>query len=184
MPVAEGEERCLACRRHPPDLDAALAAVTYGYPWSNIIRDYKFQNNTGWTRHLALLMRSAPWVELAIDRADWIVPMPLSIARLQERGFNQALLLCRALENSKTHQDVVLRTIHTSAQSSLHRRERLLALQGAFAVAPDKYAQIRGKHILVVDDVMTTGASLFGVARVLRAAGAGRITGLVFARTE
>jgi len=161
-----------------------LAAVSYGYPWATVIQEYKFQHYTGWANHFALLMRSAPWVELAIDRADWIIPMPLSTIRLQERGFNQALQLSRALDERKTYAGVVLRTIHSAPQSSLHRNERLLALKNAFAIDPKMYPQVRGKRIVIVDDVMTTGASMLGVARALRAAGAGHITGLVFSRTE
>jgi ComF family protein len=104
--------------------------------------------------------------------------------RLQERGFNQALLLARALESGKVRADVLLRVKETQAQSSLPRTERLLAVQGAYAVEPERVPSVQGKRIVLIDDVMTTGASLHAAASTLRRAGAAHITALVFARTE
>ena len=129
-------------------------------------------------------MRSAPWVEPALDNADVLVPLPLSTQRLQERGYNQALLLARALDPAKAASDVLLRILHTPPQSTLARKDRLHSLQHAFAVHPFNVAQVRGKRVVLVDDVMTTGASLHAASSVLRQAGACQITALVLARTE
>jgi ComF family protein len=175
---------CGACITHPPPLDTCLAALPYAYPWSGLIADFKFHQHPGWANQFALLMRSAPWVEPALDAADLVVPLPLSAQRLQERGYNQALLLARALEPAKVASDVLLRILHTAPQSTLARKERLHSLQHAFAIDPLRAAQLRGKRVVVLDDVMTTGASLHAAAYFLRQAGASHITALVLARTE
>jgi ComF family protein len=165
-------------------LDQALAAVAYDYPWSGLMGQFKFQEHTGWASSFALLMRNTPWVEPALEKADWLLPMPLSPLRLQERGFNQALLLARALEPAKVRADVLLRVKETAPQSSLSRKERLLGVRGAYAVESLRADSVQNKRIVLVDDVMTTGASLHTAAEVLRRHGAAHITALVFARTE
>jgi ComF family protein len=129
-------------------------------------------------------MRSAPWVEPALDDADLVLPMPLSRERLAERGFNQALVLARALAPYKADAGLLLRVRHTKAQSELDLKERLRNVQGAFAVEPLRHEDVRGMKIALVDDVMTSGASLFAAAQALRQAGAARVTGLVLARTD
>jgi predicted amidophosphoribosyltransferase len=110
--------------------------------------------------------------------------MPLSKARLRTRGFNQALVLARQLAPDKTDARLLLRIKDTPPQSSLKREERLDSLKDAFAVDPLLAVKIRGARLVLVDDVMTSGATLYAAARVLRAAGAAHITGLVIARTE
>jgi len=170
--------------RHPPPLDACLAACAYVWPWPGHIGEFKFQGQAGWAAPFATLMRSAPWVEPALERCDLLLPMPLSRARLRERGFNQALELARRLAPRKTDPALLLRTRDTPAQSGLTRAERLRNLRGAFAVEPLRAAELRDRRIVLVDDVMTSGASLFAAAQVLRHAGAAHVAGLVLARTD
>lgn len=184
LPVPVGIRHCGACVKQPPPLDACLAAVSYAYPWSDLIVGYKFHQQPGRAAALALLLRSAPWVEPALDAADVLIPMPLSRQRLQTRGYNQALTLARQLAPTKTKPQLLLRIKDTPPQSALKRSERLHSVQDAFAVEPLQLAQIKGARVVLVDDVMTTGASLFAAAQALRAAGAVHITGLVIARTE
>jgi ComF family protein len=184
LPVLAGMYQCGACISQPPPIDQALAAVPYDYPWSGLMTQFKFQEHTGWARSFAVLMRSAPWVEPALDAADWLLPMPLSAARLQLRGFNQALLLARALEPAKVDAGVLLRVKETPPQSSLTRQQRLAGVRGAYALEPLRVAEAHNKRVVLVDDVMTTGASLHAAATVVRQAGATHITALVFARTE
>jgi len=158
--------------------------VSYAFPWSDLIVGYKFHNHPGRASAFAVLLRSTPWVEPALEAADVVVPMPLSKTRLQTRGFNQALVLARQLAPDKTDSRLLLRIKDTPAQSSLKRAERLDSVKDAFAVDPLLSASLKGARLVLVDDVMTSGASLFAAARVLRAAGAAHITGLVIARTE
>lgn len=182
LPVAMPQ--CGACIRTPPPLDRCLAAVDYAYPWSGLLVNFKFHQQPGWAASLARLLRSAPWVEPALEQADLLIPMPLSSQRLRERGFNQTLELARALEPSKAISGVLLRLRDTPPQSSLPRHDRLRSVQGAYAVEPLLARRVEGKRIVLLDDVMTTGASLYAAAHALRDAGATHITGMVFARTE
>jgi len=183
LPVPAGVQQCGACLKEPPPLDACLAAVAYDWPWADCVTQFKFGAQPGWAGALATVMRSTPWVEPALEQAALVVPMPLARERLAERGYNQALLLARHLAPDKTDATLLLRTRHTAAQSALTRAERLRNVQGAFAVEPLRAHELRGRRVVLVDDVMTTGASLRAAASALRLAGAAHITALVFART-
>lgn len=184
LPVHGGAQQCGECVRHPPSLDRCLAAFSYVWPWPKCIADFKFRSQTGWAMPFATLLLSTPWVEPALERCDLVLPMPLSAARLRERGFNQALELARRLAPRKSDATLLLRTLDTPAQSGLGRSERLRNLQGAFALEPMQAGRVTGRHVVLVDDVMTTGASLFAAASVLRTAGAAHITAIVLARTD
>ncbi|SDI21927.1 ComF family protein [Variovorax sp. OV700] len=184
LPVPEGVARCGECVGDPPPLDACLAACSYAWPWPDCIAQFKFRGEAGWAGPLATLMRSVPWVEPALEQCDTVLPMPLAPARLRERGFNQAAELARRLAPAKTDATLLLRTRDTPAQIGLARAERLRNLQGAFAVEPLRASQLQGRRVVLVDDVMTTGASLFSAAAALRLAGAAHVTAVVFARTD
>ena len=136
LPVPAGVAECGHCMRVPPPLDACHAAVSYEFPWSALIVQYKFNGHPGWAGSFATLMRSAPWIEPALEEAEIVLPMPLARERLAERGFNQALLLARALAGRKTRSGLLLRVRHTSAQAALDREHRLANVKGAFAVDP------------------------------------------------
>ncbi|NBY69796.1 MAG: ComF family protein [Betaproteobacteria bacterium] len=174
---------CTACLQNPPILNACWATLSYTWPWVSLIAQFKFQSQPGWARHFALLMQSTPYVADAIEQAHVLIPIPLSSKRLSERGFNQSLVLSQQLSLEKTHPSSLLRMRNTLAQSSLPRQQRLTNLQGAFAVAPFMAAKLRGQRILLIDDVMTSGATLNAAAQVLKQAGAMHVSALVFART-
>jgi len=133
---------------------------------------------------MAVLMRSTPWVDPALDAADWVLPMPLSPERLRQRGFNQAFLIARELAPQLVNNTLLLRIQDTPAQSSLPRRERLANVEHAFAIEPLQRHRLNGKRIVLVDDVMTSGASINAAALTLKQAGAQHVTALVFARTD
>lgn len=174
---------CGICLRIPPPLDQCLAALNYGYPWAQAIGQFKFQGDPGWAGTLAALIRSMPGAEPALEAADLVLPIPLSRERLQERGFNQALLLARCLAPHKTDATVLLRVLPTPAQTQLTRAERLQNLHNALVVDPLQQAVVAGRRVVVIDDVMTTGATLHAAAQALRRAGAVHICGIVAART-
>jgi len=182
--VPAGVSQCGDCLRHPPALDACLAACDYAWPWSDCIARFKFQGEPGWAAPLATLMRATPWAEPALESADLVLPMPLFAQRLRERGFNQALELARRLAPTHCDATLLLRVRDTPPQAGLPRAQRLRNLRGAFALAPLRAGRVKGRRVLLIDDVMTTGASLSAAAQVLRAAGAIHIGALVLARTD
>lgn len=184
LPVPAAVDQCGECVLAPPPLDQCLAAVHYAYPWAGCITRFKFQGHPGWAGAFATLLRSTPWVEPALERADLVVPMPLSTQRLRERGFNQSLELARRLAPHKVRADLLLRIRDTDAQSALDRKARLANVRGAFAVEPLHAQAARGRRVALVDDVMTSGASLHAAALALREGGAAHITAIVLARTD
>ncbi|ABM34452.1 ComF family protein [Paracidovorax citrulli] len=183
LPVPASVRQCGECLRAPPPLSACVAAVDYGYPWSDALAEFKFRSDPGWAASLALLARAAPWAEPLLDAADAVMPVPLAPERLRERGFNQSALLAAALSPHRCDVRTLVRLRAAPAQSSLSRAGRLRNLDGVFAVAPDRAARVRGQGIVLVDDVMTTGATLHAAARVLLQAGAARVDAVVLART-
>ena len=182
--LASAIGQCGACVREPPPLDACVAAVHYAFPWSALLLNFKFHGQPGWAAGFATLMRSAPWVEPALDQANLVLPMPLSRERLRERGFNQSLELARQLAPRKVDSAILLRTLHTMPQSALGRAERMRNVRHAFAVEPGRAHVLDGARVVLVDDVMTSGASLFAAAQTLRDSGVRHITGLVLARAD
>ncbi|NBW24618.1 MAG: ComF family protein [Betaproteobacteria bacterium] len=167
----------------PKVIEMVRSVNEYG---AEMVRDFKFHADIAWARSFARMMRSTPWVDPALEAADWIVPMPLSRQRLLERGFNQSDVLAAALETGqprKVRRDVLVRTRDTAAQSSLPRSERHANVANAYVVHPEGFNAVQGKKVVLVDDVMTTGASLHAAARALAQAGAAQTIALVFART-
>lgn len=182
---------CADCIKQRPPLDTTLTAVAYGYPWSELITRYKYGDRPGWAPFFADLLLQAPGVQDCLDSLnanDLIIPMPLSIERLRSRGFNQAWVLVKALMRqsnclAKTDAHLLLRVRDTRPQSELKRDARLANVEGAFQVDPLRVSQLAGRRVVMVDDVMTSGASLFTAAKILRQAGATHITALVISRT-
>ena len=183
LPVPAGVAVCGACLRAPPPMALCLAALPYAWPWSMCIGRWKFEGEVGLTGPLAALLRAAPGVRAALGDADWVLPVPLSPERLAERGHNPALLLARRLAPGRVHPGLLLRTRHTPPQRSLPRAERLKNVRGAFQVDPLLAPRLQARHVLLVDDVMTTGASVREAATALCQAGAAQVTVLVLART-
>lgn len=187
LPVPAGVARCGACLREPPPLHACLAAVAYAWPWTPLIWQMKFAQAPGLAGPLGRMLAAAPGVAEALASADAVLPVPLSAQRLAERGYNPAQQLAQALTQAlapgKLRLDMLRRTRHALPQHDLPRAQRLKNVRGAFA-ATAAAARLRGVRVVLVDDVMTTGATLHAAASPLLAAGAAQVTGIVLARTE
>jgi ComF family protein len=123
-------------------------------------------------------------VEPALEKADRVIPMPLSASRLRERGFNQAYELVKHLAPRRADIGSLFRLEHMIHQVGATREERLAQVRNTFWIEPTRIAALRGKRVVLLDDVMTTGATMFEAARTLHRAGVMHITGLVFARAE
>jgi ComF family protein len=177
------ETVCSECREHPPPYTTTFAAFRYAFPLDRLVPRFKFHADLAAGRLVAQLLGDAlagAGVATRAARPDAVVPLPLHRARLRERGDDQALELARPLARRfalPLRTDVLRRTRATVAQTGLHARERRRNLRGAFAVAAALPA-----HVALVDDVMTTGATLAEAARVLRAAGVARVDVWVAAR--
>ncbi|MEY4713261.1 MAG: hypothetical protein RIS88_2711 [Pseudomonadota bacterium] len=181
---AQRAPTCAECLRTPSPLDACHAALSYAFPWPDLIARLKFQGEPGWARTFASIMRAVPGIGQALDAADRVLPLPLGPRRLAERGYNQAYELARRLAPGKADARSLLRARDTAPQTTLDRRQRLANVRGAFRVDPARAGALRGAHLVLVDDVMTSGASLAAAAEALRRAGATRVTALVLARTD
>ena len=183
--------QCSRCQRQPFGLDACFAALPYAFPWSELVSRYKFDSQTGWATFMASTLLGQPAVHDCLHQLtpqDWLLPLPLSTERLAWRGFNQAWELTRALQRQSgcratADPSLLLRIRHTRPQSELKRSARLDNLKGAFAVEPLRAAELTGRRVVLVDDVMTSGASLLTAASVLRQAGASHVSAVVLTRT-
>jgi len=191
LTVGAGQSGCPQCQGQSWPLDACFAAVDYAYPWSDLLTRFKFQKQTGYADLFAqLLLRDlavGPCLA-ALNPEDWLLPLPLSPQRLAERGFNQAWELAQALHlqsrsPAALHARLLLRLRHTEAQSRLPRQDRLANVRGAFLVDPLMARQVQGRQVVLIDDVMTSGASLASAAQALRQAGAASVRAIVVART-
>jgi ComF family protein len=164
---------CGACLNHPPHFDATLALWRYEFPCDGLVQALKYRARLALAGFFAHRLASGPMPEV-----DLIVPMPLHPRRLAERGFNQALEIARHLGRPIEPRNV-LRVKHTPPQTELPYEERAKNVRGAFLCKLD----LSGARVAVLDDVMTTGATLNELARALKRAGAARVENLVIART-
>jgi ComF family protein len=175
--------------RQPLALALCLAAVDYAYPWDTLIARFKFRGEPALAHPLATLMLQQPEVKTLLQVCDGIVPIPVSSSRLAERGYNQAWELAKALQRQAGVEAVkglpmtLLRTGQAPDQHNLPAEQRVKNLKGTFVADPEHAPRIQGLHLLLVDDVSTTGATLRAAANALKQAGAGRVSALVLART-
>ena len=178
----EGGLCCAACLADPPPYDRARAVCRYDEASKGLVLSFKHADRPGLARFFT------PWMARAAQEllvgADLILPVPLHRWRLLHRRYNQAALLAMGLSRRsgvKCIPDLLRRTRHTRSQGMLGREERERNLTGAIKMAKSA-ALVEGKRILLVDDVLTTGATLGECVRVLRQAGAGGIDVVTLAR--
>jgi ComF family protein len=169
-------EPCPICRAEPPPFDYARAAALYLDPLRAAVHAFKFHGKRALARPLADLVVEQCGPGFLVE-ADALVPVPLAPARERERGFNQAVLLAERVGRAlgrPVQSRWLGRARPTQPQSELTADERRRNVRGAFRAAP----AVAGRHVVVLDDVLTTGATAAECARALRAAGA-RIVGVV-----
>jgi ComF family protein len=161
----------------PPHFDATIAAFRYSFPVDKLVQTLKYRRRTATADFLGAAMAAG-----VHPAGDVIVPLPLSIPRLRERGFNQAVEIARPLGRAlklPLELDGCIRSRDTAPQATLPWKERRKNIRHAF----ECNVGLTGKSVIVVDDVMTTGATLDEFARTLKAHGAVRVTNWVAART-
>jgi ComF family protein len=176
LPALHGEI-CGQCLTHMPSFDATSAAFAYAFPMDKLVQAVKFSGRIALTNQLADALASR-----ITSRPDFIVAMPLHPLRLRERGFNQSHLLAERLSRHfgiSSLINICSRTRNTPPQSSLPWQERGKNMRGAFNCSAD----LTGKHIAIVDDVMTTGTTIEELARTLRQKGAVKVSAWILART-
>lgn len=173
---------CATCQAKPPPFAHVLAPFRFEFPVDAGLRRLKFRRRLEFVPAFASAMAQSINTLAPEDRPDLIVPVPLHFVRHGQRGFNQAELLGRAMTRLAGGRTKVLQSVErvrrTRSQTGLDTRERRENLVNAFRVRAD----VSARHVLVVDDVMTTGATVRELGRCLEEAGAARVSVLVAAR--
>lgn len=193
--------RCAACISKPPPFQRTVFAYRYSGPLPQLIQQFKFSEALLLGNLLAgMVVARLMENDAQNSLPDALIPVPLHPSRLKQRGFNQSLELARKISRGldlPVYKDILVRTRATPMQSGLKRRERQRNLGGAFSlntlgdgthikgtVPFVRKMQLEGKHLAIVDDVITTGATVREVAKVLKRARPARITVIAVARTQ
>jgi len=180
-----GVSRCGRCLTQPPDFDLGMAAVRYNAMSKRLILGLKYGGRHDVTPILGRMMANRG--ASLLHQADWIIPLPLHWTRHFGRGYNQSAELARVAIKSagvaatKYRPDVIVRSKRTENQGHKTRQQRHQNMRGAFRLRSNS-AIIKGASVLIIDDVLTTGASLSSAARCLKAGGAKEVSVLVVAR--
>ena len=184
LPLPMAGLTCAQCCRHLPAFEQVFALWQFGFPVDTLVS--RFKHNRQWP--LGRLMAELLGLGLrhrfaeGLARPDLLLPVPLARRRLRERGFNQAGMLGRWLSSQLglvCDERLLVRMRETPAQQQLDAKARQRNLRQAFAVTGD----LTGKHVAIVDDVVTTSATVQTIAEVLRKAGAQRVDVYCLART-
>ncbi len=183
--IGRPRPQCGRCLHSAPPLDRTIAALDYRFPWDGLLQHFKY--------HQALDLRESLLERLntalsaaEVDAPDWLLPVPLSIERLRERGYNQSHELAKALARRRglrCKPEMLLRVRHNDHQAGLKLEDRAANVRGVFAVEPLLAARLRGTSVALLDDVMTSGATLFELAGVLLQAGVMSVQAWVISRT-
>jgi ComF family protein len=172
---------CGQCLANPPNFDATIARYVYEFPLDEVIQQLKYRHRLASAHFLGNALIEATADLLPTEKPDVIIPVPLSTERLAERGFNQSLEVAKPLAHHlgvSIRADALQRVRHTLPQVQLPWKERAKNIRHAFVCRE----RLDGLHVWVVDDVMTTGATLNEIAGALKASGAAQVTNVVVAR--
>ena len=176
LPTPDGLT-CGACLKQAPPFSATHCALAYGFPLDVLLQRYKYDQKLGLAGAMALLLQAA---SPRVDDVDLVIPAPLHPDRLQQRGFNQVVEMLRPwLPANKLALQLVHNTRNLPHQADLPWTQRASNVKGAYRCTAD----LSDKRVALVDDVMTTGATLRELAKVVRKAGASHVECWVLART-
>ena len=168
---------CRQCRTTEYSFDSAFAAVIYNDCMQRLIHLFKYHNK-GYLKNffVFLMAQAAENYHFCFQKYDLLIPVPLSRARLRERGYNQSQLLAQDLSHRhgvRMSRQNLVRIRHTPNQALLRKKERWTNIRGALRIKNS--AELKGKTILLLDDLLTTGATASEAARVLKKAGAASV---------
>lgn len=167
------DHACASCLLEPPPFAAARGALLHDGPARDMVHRFKYGGKVQLRRPLGLLLAEPLASFVAACRVDVVIPVPLHISRLRQRGFNQAVLLGEVAAREwglPFHRTALCRNRLTQPQTELSAEERRRNVHGAFGM--DRAAAVAGKRVLLIDDVYTTGSTAGECARVLRKGGA------------
>jgi ComF family protein len=188
VPLAPGAERrspCPACADLRPAIRAVRSAFLLEGPVRSIVHALKYRGWHAVAAAMATRLAAIPWPAEVEAEVELVVPVPLSATRERERGYNQAALLARelsALRGWKAAGSVLERRRSAGTQTTLHPAERRANVAGAFRVRPGASGVVSAAHVLVLDDVWTTGATALACSDALLESGARAVSILTFAR--
>ncbi len=181
LPSIYSDQVCGKCLKHPPIFDRCHAPFSYGYPISGVISDFKFSGKL----HMGVLLAELliNFIEINnLELPDMIMPVPLHPTRLRERGFNQALELAKPVGryfNIPLEINSCRRTKATETQSTLDKKIRMKNMRGAFKIVQP----LDCEHLVLIDDVVTTGTTVNELAKVIKTSGVKRVDVWALART-
>ena len=178
---AQQPSLCGECLTRPRHFDRTIALTDYAPPVAAMIAALKFQARLDLGRVFGILLAQ----RAAALEADGLIALPLARERRRERGYNQAEEIARAVAAQRAWpllRGVLLRPQHRPSQQGLRRAQRRTNVRGAFEVAAA--AEIGGRRLVLVDDVLTSGSTLDEAAACLKRAGAASVSNLVVARTR
>ena len=190
LPLSGTSPYCGRCLSAPPAFECCRIPFRYDYPLKRLIQRFKYRGQLAYGRLLAeqmLAYLQTDWRQQApLAETDWLIPVPMHWSRRLKRGFNQTELLARDLAGPlglTVHTGLCRRQRPTQPQEGLSRRERQQNLRRAFTLCPGAGAQLEGRSLVILDDVVTTGSTVRELSRLMMAAGASRVEVWALART-
>ncbi|MFY1665444.1 ComF family protein [Pseudomonas sp. Pseu.R1] len=186
LPLPISGLTCAQCTRQPPAFDKVIVPWLYDFPVDALVTRFKHQGKWPFGRLLAELLSQTLQhrFDEGFERPDALIPVPLANKRLRQRGYNQAAMIANWLASAlklPVNEQLIKRTKDTPAQQGLNAKARKRNLREAFVLMAPEH--VIGKHIALIDDVLTTGSTADTIARLLIRAGASRVDVYCLART-
>lgn len=181
----EGRDVCMSCTQNPPDFDQARAAIRYDAFSKKLVLKFKYADHTHSAKALGNWMVTAG--RDLFEESDLLIPVPLHPLRLFQRRYNQATLLARQISRAthiKLENRILKRAVNTQSQGKKSTKDRQKNVKDAFVIDEKKKTALRDKTVILVDDVLTSGATMNECAKVLKKAGAKKVSVLCLARAQ